>query len=68
MLVLSRKNGEGIRIDDDVLVSVLEVRGNRVRLGITAPRGVTIHRSEFQSCQTTEAEAVPVMTELRQAN
>lgn len=46
MLVLSRKTDESIQIGDDIEVKVLEVRGNRVRLGIAAPSDVAIHRSE----------------------
>ncbi|MEO3935395.1 carbon storage regulator CsrA [Dermatophilaceae bacterium Soc4.6] len=47
MLVLSRRVGESIAIGDDVVVTVLEVRGDVVRIGIAAPRSVTVHRSEL---------------------
>jgi carbon storage regulator len=47
MLVLTRKVNERIVIDGDVVIQVLEVLGNRVRLGITAPSGVTILREEL---------------------
>ena len=46
MLVLSRKHGEGIVIANEITVTVLEVRGNRVKLGITAPGDASIHRAE----------------------
>lgn len=46
MLVLTRKVGEGIIIGDDVRVTVVEVRGNSIRLGIDAPRHKKIHRLE----------------------
>lgn len=46
MLVLSRKKNESIMIDDRIKITVVEVRGDKVRLGIEAPREVTIHRSE----------------------
>jgi carbon storage regulator len=46
MLVLSRKLNEDICIGDDVRVRVVEVRGDRVRLGVLAPRSVPVHRSE----------------------
>lgn len=46
MLVLSRRLGESITIGDDVVVTVLEVRGDVVRLGIEAPRSVRVHRQE----------------------
>lgn len=46
MLVLTRKTGEAIQIGEQVTVEVLEMRGGRVRLGITAPNDVGVHRSE----------------------
>ena len=49
MLVLTRKVGERIVIDDSIIVEVLEVQGNRVRIGIQAPQGVTILRQELLS-------------------
>lgn len=47
MLVLSRKIGERIVINDHITVEVLQIIGNRVRLGITAPTGVPILREEL---------------------
>lgn len=47
MLVLSRKVGEKIIIDGDITLVVVELRGNRVRLGIEAPKEVPIRRSEL---------------------
>ena len=46
MLVLSRKPGEAICIGSNIKVSVLDIKGSRVRLGFSAPPGVPIHRSE----------------------
>lgn len=46
MLVLSRRAGESVVIGDDVVVTVLEVRGDVVRIGIDAPRSVRVHREE----------------------
>lgn len=46
MLVLSRKKNESIVIDDDVIITVVEIRGDKVRLGIQAPRDVPVHRQE----------------------
>lgn len=51
MLVLSRKRGEGIRIGPDVTLVVVEIRGNRVRLGIKAPGGVVILRDELEDAK-----------------
>ena len=47
MLVLSRRAGESVVIGEDVTVSVLEVRGDVVRIGIDAPRSVAVHRAEL---------------------
>ena len=47
MLILSRRPGEQMVIGDDILVEVLEVSGTQVRLGITAPREVTVLREEL---------------------
>lgn len=46
MLVLTRKLGESISIDDDVRIVVLQIKGRQVRLGIEAPRDTKIHREE----------------------
>jgi len=47
MLILTRKSGESITIGDDVKVTVVEVKGKQVRIGIDAPRSYTIHREEI---------------------
>lgn len=47
MLVLTRKSGEGITVGDEVVVSVLDIKGSQVKIGIDAPRGVAVHRSEI---------------------
>lgn len=47
MLVLSRKKNEKIVIDGNIVITVVEVRGDKVRLGIEAPKDVPIHRSEI---------------------
>jgi carbon storage regulator len=46
MLVLSRKKNESIVINNDVVVTVVEIRGDKVRLGIVAPKEVPVHREE----------------------
>lgn len=46
MLVLSRKKNECIIIDDHITITVVEIRGDKVRLGIEAPKDVTVHRRE----------------------
>ena len=47
MLVLSRRVGESVVVGDDVTITVLEVRGDVVRIGIAAPRSVAVHRAEL---------------------
>lgn len=46
MLVLTRRGGEGISIDGKIVVSILEIKGDRVRVGIDAPRDLKVIRSE----------------------
>ena len=46
MLVLSRKKNESIVINEDVVVTIVEIRGDKVRLGIEAPRHIPVHRQE----------------------
>jgi carbon storage regulator len=57
MLVLSRKKNESIIIDDNIVITVVEVRGDKVRLGIQAPREVPIHRSEVHEAIQAERAA-----------
>lgn len=56
MLVLTRKIGERIRIGGDVVLTVLEVAGQRVRLGIEAPDAVPIVRAELQTACAATSE------------
>ncbi|NLB83161.1 MAG: carbon storage regulator CsrA [Synergistaceae bacterium] len=59
MLVLSRKPGEAILIGDDIEISIVEVRGDTVRIGINAPRNITILRQELLAeVAKTNIEAV----------
>lgn len=47
MLILTRRIGEVLIIDDDIQVEVLEVRGSQVRIGIDAPKHIAVHREEI---------------------
>lgn len=47
MLVLSRQKDESIMIGDDVEITIVDVRGDKVRLGINAPRNIAVHRKEI---------------------
>ncbi len=56
MLVLSREKKEKIRIGDDVVVEIVDVRGDKVRLGITAPLSIPVHREEiYEAIQREKA-------------
>jgi carbon storage regulator len=57
MLILTRKVGETIVINDDIRVTVLGVKGNQVRIGIEAPENVPVHRHEIQERIKAQAEA-----------
>ena len=46
MLVLSRKKGESIVINNSIVVEVIEIRGDKVRLGVEAPKEIPVHRNE----------------------
>jgi len=52
MLVLTRKQGEKILIGDDIVITVLDVRGDSIRLGVDAPRGISIQRAEILKAVT----------------
>lgn len=65
MLVLTRKKGERVMIGDDIVVTVIDVRGDGVRIGFDAPRGVKIQRAEVVRAVTeanTEAAANTAVT------
>jgi carbon storage regulator len=57
MLVLSRKKNETIVINDSITVTVIEIRGDKVRLGIEAPKDVTVHRQEVYEAIQNQARS-----------
>ncbi|MDP2773265.1 MAG: carbon storage regulator CsrA [Nocardioides sp.] len=58
MLVLSRRAGESVVVGDDVTITILEVRGDVVRVGIDAPRSVAVHRAELlQELESSNRDA-----------
>lgn len=59
MLVLSRKRDEIIMIGDDIEISILDIKGDTVRVGINAPRAVTVHRKEIY--EAIKAENIATM-------
>ncbi len=57
MLVLSRQKDESIIIGDDVEITIVDVRGDKVRLGINAPRSISVHRKEiYEAIQREKAQ------------
>ena len=72
MLVLTRKPDQSIMVGTDIEITVLEVRGEQVRLGIRAPRNVTVHRKEVfeqirlenQNASETSMDSLPDMPPL----
>ena len=63
MLVLSRQKDESIMIGDDVEITIVDVRGDKVRLGINAPRNITVHRKEiYLAIQKEKEEEHPTPT------
>lgn len=57
MLVLSRQRDETIMIGDDIEVTVVDIRGDKVRLGITAPKEIAVHRKEVYEAIKRENRA-----------
>lgn len=62
MLVLTRRKNQSIVIGDDIVITVLEVKGDQIRLGITAPRDVQVYREELLA-DLTEANRSAVLGE-----
>lgn len=64
MLVLTRKLGESIAIDDHIKVTIVQIKGKQVRVGIEAPRDTKIHRLEvYEAIQSQNNEAVSSSSE-----
>ena len=58
MLVLSRERGETVNIGDEIEVTVIDIRGDKVRLGVSAPRHVSVHRKEvYEAIKRQQKEA-----------
>lgn len=64
MLVLSRQRDESIIIGDNVVVTIVDVRGDKVRLGIEAPIEISVHRQEvYEAIQRENRKAAEIKTE-----
>jgi len=65
MLVLTRKSKEAIRIGDEIEISVLAIEGDQVKLGISAPKSVEIHRREiYDAIQLENSEAAKLPADI----
>ena len=61
MLVLSRHRDESIMIGDDVVVTIVDIRGDKVRLGINAPQDIPVHRQEvYEAIQRENQKAAQI--------
>ncbi len=64
MLVLSRKKDESIIIGDDIEITIVDVRGDKVRLGINAPRSISVHRKEiYEAIQREKSQKAKEVAE-----
>ncbi|MBN1380244.1 MAG: carbon storage regulator CsrA [Deltaproteobacteria bacterium] len=67
MLILTRKLGETITIGDDIVITFLDIKGKQLRVGISAPKNVSIHRGEiYQLIQEQNREAAASDTSLHE--
>ncbi len=64
MLVLSRQRDETIMIGDNIEITIVDIRGDKVRLGITAPKDITVHRKEvYEAIKRENRQASQMKTE-----
>lgn len=63
MLVLSRQRDEVIKIGDDITITVVDIRGDKVRLGIKAPTNIAVHRKEIYDAIQVENARAAKLTE-----
>jgi carbon storage regulator len=61
MLVLTRKVGEQLIINDNIIVTVVAIEGNKIRLGVTAPRYIPVDRGEIHERKLEEQACEPVL-------
>ena len=63
MLILTRKLGERITVGDDILITLLDIKGSQVKLGIEAPKNISIHREEiYERIRTENLRSAQVRT------
>lgn len=70
MLALTRKKGESIMINNDIEISILEIRGDQIKIGISAPKDVPVYRKEVynqikeETKEAVDAEALTTLKDL----
>ena len=62
MIVIPRKTGESVVINDDIILTVIEIRGDKVRLGLERPKGATVHRREVYEAICRVEQRQPMVT------
>ncbi len=66
MLILTRRSGESIMINDNIVITTLDIRGNQVRIGVEAPKDISVHREEiYQRIQQEKVEPVTAEKEMQ---
>lgn len=68
MLVLSRKKNESVVINNDITVTIVEIRGDKVRLGVEAPKEVPVHRREVYDAIQRQARTDLINADIPPAN
>ncbi|MFY7700499.1 MAG: carbon storage regulator [Burkholderiaceae bacterium] len=64
MLVISRVRGESIHIDEDIVITIVDIRGDKIRIGIEAPSNVAIHRKEIFDAMKLAGEPIKSFAEV----
>ena len=60
MLILTRRVGETLMVGDDITVTILEAKGNQIRIGVNAPKDIAVHREEiYQRIQQDQEKDLP---------
>ena len=64
MIVIPRKKGESVVFGDDIILTVIEIKGDKVRLGVQRPKEVTVHRAEVYEAILSQRGSSKIVTDL----